>query len=177
MKIVLIAAALLITLLTSGPAWARLHGEIVEFGETTSEPESSSPPSPPDTETISPVIHVKNLRFVSHADRLVAERCLGFGVRLRLTSDSGEKLPQRIIVLVHHPRITRPDHASATDESYSTRVDVDLVYNGFSFDEAWEMQPGDWTFRFTYDGELLASKTFSIAAPTSAGSPCNVPTS
>ena len=163
------------TLLASEPAWARLRGEIVEFGETTSEP--ASPSAPPDTETFTPVIHVKNLRFVSHADRLEAERCLGFGVRLRLTADRGDQPPERVTAIVHHPRITRPDQASATDESFSTEMDGDTAYIGFSFDEAWEMQPGEWTFAFAYGGELLASKTFVIAPPTSDGSPCDVPTS
>lgn len=177
MKTAFISSALSAALLANEPAWARMHGEIVEFGGRTPEPMSSSPPSSPDTKVLTPVVHVKNIRFVNHADRLVAERCLGFGVRLRLTSDDGERLPERITAIFHHPRVTRPDQVSATDESYLTKVDGDMAYIGFTFDQAWEMQPGDWTFAFAWDGELLASKTFAIAPPTSAGSRCDVPTS
>ncbi len=174
MNRLLVTAALWAAILASQPAWARLHGEIVEFGETTSEP---SAPSRPDAGTLSPIVPLKDIRFISHADRLVAARCLRFGVWFRITSDSGERLPQMITAVIRHPRITRPDQVSATEESYLTGVNGGMAYIGYTFGEAWEMQPGDWTLAFTYDGELLASKTFAITVPTPPSSVCEVPTS
>jgi hypothetical protein len=75
-------------------------------------------------------------------------------------------------VVVTHPKITRPDQVSSTQDSFSAPLDLDTVYAGWSFDQSWEMQPGDWVIAFTYQGETLVSASFTITVPDPSASIC-----
>ncbi len=115
---------------------------------------------------------IDGIRYIDHASSLPAQPCLRFGVTVRLRPGAGEQLPRQLIVVVTHPRITRPDQASSTQDSFPTPVLRDVAYAGWTFDHPWEQQPGEWTVTFMNGGEVVASKTFTIAAPTPAGSRC-----
>jgi hypothetical protein len=37
----------------------------------------------------------------------------------------------------------------------------------YTFDNAWEIVPGDWTMEFYYEGRKIGEKRFSVTAPKS----------
>ena len=152
-------------------AQAGLHGEVVEYGETTAERERPTPQTR-DDQSLMPRTVVEDVRYVSHTSSLDAQLCLRFGVSVRLTPDAGKPLPRQLIVVITHPRITRPDQVSSIQDSFPTPVIGDTVYAGFTFDHSWEMQPGNWMVAFTLEGEVVASKAFTISVPTPVGSVC-----
>ena len=64
-----------------------------------------------------------------------------------------------------HPRLTRPDQISSSEDRLPTPVLDDTAYAGWTFDQPSEQQPGEWTFAFIHAGRVLASKTFTITPP------------
>lgn len=56
---------------------------------------------------------IEGIHYVGYTSRLPAQLCLRFGVSVRLKPDVGKQLPDQLIVVVTHPRITRPDQAPA----------------------------------------------------------------
>ena len=113
-----------------------------------------------------------SVRYVDHASSLPAQLCLRFGVTVRLSSDVGEQLPRQLIVVVTHPRITRPDQAFSIQDSFPAPVLRDMVYAGWTFDYPWEQQPGEWVVTFMNEHEAVASKTFTITVPSPTVSRC-----
>jgi hypothetical protein len=151
-------------MLQIAPARAALHGEVIEFGETTAERANPAPPTQ-DDHTLIPTSRLAGIRFVAHTGALPARLCLRFGVRVRLTPDGDEPLPRQVTVVVTHPRITRPDQVSSTEDSFPAPLLGDTVYAGWTFDQPWEAQPGPWTFAFRFEGQVVASQAFTITAP------------
>ena len=152
-------------------ARAELRGEIVAFGETAAEIERPVPWSPGD-QSLTPRTSLEGVRFISHASPVEAQLCLKFGVLVRLIGNSSDRYPDHIMVTLTHPRLTRPDLVSSTVDSYATPVSSNLVYSGWSFDQPWELQPGDWTLTFRHEGRVVAAKTFTVSVPSPVTSLC-----
>lgn len=159
-------------LLAAGPAWAS-GAEVAEFGEFSAEREYPAPPQPGD-DMLSPKGMVEGLHLVRRTDTLEAQLCLHFGVVIRRLP-GGPALPPRLTVLSTHPRLTRPDGASGTRDSFTTATDGDTAYTGWTFEYPWELQPGDWTIAFLDGAEVVASKTFHVTVPRRPGSLCPAP--
>ena len=172
LKYTLFAVMLCSSTLHVAPARAALHGEVTEYGETTAEQERPAQQTQ-DDHSLVPRTTIDGIRYVDHANSLPAQPCLRFGVTVRLSSDAGEQLPHQLIVVVTHPRITRPDQAFSTQDSFPTPVLHNLAYAGWTFDYPWEQQPGEWMVTFMNEREVVASKTFTITVPTSASSRCS----
>ena len=115
------------------PARAELHGEIIDYGETTAEQERPAQRTQ-DDHSLVPRTTIEGIRYVEHTSSLPAQLCLRFGVTIRLRSDAGEQLPSQLIVVVTHPRITRPDHVFSTQDSFPTPVFSAIAYAGWTFD-------------------------------------------
>lgn len=152
------------------PAWAGVHGEVVEYGEITAERDHPAADTSRDN-TLTPKLSLEGIRHVNRTSDLQAQLCLRFGVSARLTSDDG-KLPQEVTFVSRHPLLTRPDGVSSTEESFPVPVSGGMVFAGWTFAYPWEMQPGDWTMLFVSEGEVLASRTFRISVPARPGSLC-----
>ena len=170
------AALLCCVSLHVAPAGAGIHGEITDFGETTAEHQRPARQTP-DDHTLVPRTLIEDIRYVAHTSSLPAQLCLRFGVSVRLHTDAGEQMPPQLIVVLTHPRITRPDQVFSTRDVFPTPVIGDTAYAGMTFDHAWEQQPGDWALTFMNGQEVVASKTFTITAPTPAGRRCPDPVS
>jgi hypothetical protein len=147
------------------PARAELHGEIIDYGETTAEQERPAQRTQ-DDHSLVPRTTIEGIRYVDHTSSLPAQLCLRFGVTIRLSSDAGDHVPSQLIVVVTHPRITRPDQAFSTQDSFPTPVLSAVAYAGWTFDHPWEQQPGKWMVTFLNGRNVVASQTFTITAPT-----------
>ncbi len=170
-KHTLLAVMLCSSVLRIGPALAELHGEVTEYGETTAKQERPARQTQ-DDHSLVPRTTIEGIRYVDHASSLPAQPCLRFGVTIQLNSDAGEQLPAQLIVVVTHPRITRPDQAFSTQDSFPTPVLRDMAYAGWTFDHPWEQQPGEWVVTFMNESKVVASQTFTITVPTFASSKC-----
>ncbi len=170
-KHTLFAAMLCSSALHVASARAGLHGEVTDYGETTAEQERPARQTQ-DDHSLVPRTTIEGIRYVDHASSLPAQLCLRFGVTVRLSSDAGKQLPRQLIVVVTHPRITRPDQAFSIQDSFPTPVLGDMAYAGWTFDHPWEQQPGEWIVTFMNEREVVTSKTFTITMPTPAGSRC-----
>ena len=170
-KTAILAAMLCSAALHAAPARAGLRGDVTDYGETTAEQGRPARPTH-DEHTITPRTTITGIQFVDRTSSLPAELCLRFGVLVRLISDPGEQLPSQLLVVVTHPRITRPDEAFSTEDSFPTPVIGDSLYAGWTFDNPWEQQLGEWIVAFTYKGQVIASKAFTVTGPTSTGSRC-----
>ncbi len=153
------------------PALAGLHGEVTDYGETTAERERPARQTP-DDHSLVPRTTIERIRYLDRSSSLPAHSCLRFGVTVRLSSDDGGQLPSKLIVVITHPRITRPDQASSIQDSFPTPVLRDTAYAGWTFDHTWEQQPGQWVVTFMDGSEVIASKTFTITVPSPGGSRC-----
>ncbi len=153
----------------AGAARAELRAEIVAFGAVTAEREQPAPQTL-DDQGLAPRTWIEGIRFINRTSTLQAQLCLRFGVLIRLTGT--DRPPSHVTTTLTHPRLTRPDQVSGTEDTYPTPVDNNLVYAGWSFDQPWELQPGDWTLTFRHEGRVLATKTFTVAVPTPATSLC-----
>ena len=118
---VLSAALLYCLSLHVAPARAGLHGQVTDFGETTAERERPARPTQDDRSLV-PRTTIEGIRFIDRTSSLPAQLCLRFGVTIRLDSDAGEQLPRQLLVIVNHPRITRPDQAFSTQDSFPNPV-------------------------------------------------------
>ena len=168
----LFAVMLCSSALHVAPARAGIHGEVTDYGETTAEQEHPAQRTQ-DDHSLVPRTTIEGIRYVDHTSSLPAELCLRFGVTVRLSADDGEQLPRQLIVVVTHPRITRPDQAFSTQDSFPTPVLRDVAYAGWTFDHSWEQQPGEWVVTFMNESEIVASKTFMITVPPLAPSRCS----
>ncbi len=170
-KTAILATVLCLAALHAAPARAGLHGDVTDYGETTAEQGPSARPTH-DDHTITPRTTITGIHFVDRTSSLPAELCLRFGVLARLIPDLGKQLPSQLLVVVTHPRITRPDEAFSTEDSFPTPVIGDSVYAGWTFDHPWEQQPGEWIVAFTYKGQVISSKAFTVTGSTLTGSRC-----
>ncbi len=158
-------------LLHATPARVDLCGEILDFGQAVAEQERPARQTR-DDHTLVPRTLIEGIHYVGHTSWLPAQLCLRFGVSVRLRPDVGKQLPDQLIVVVTHPRITRPDQASSTQDSFPTPVLGDTVYAGWTFDHPWEQQPGEWVIAFMNEGQVVASQAFTITAPVPAPPTC-----
>ena len=167
----------LLVMLLPWSAQARVTAEIVEFGEMAVESGPARAPQP-DESTLSEIAPLLTYKYVNHSDHIEAALCRSFGVSVRLMADPGEGLPRRLQARLHHPKLTRPDGASSTEDSLMTAASYGSSLDAFTFDVPWEMEAGEWEFGFYLDGQKLASKAFTVTrAPGGVPSICDKPVS
>ncbi len=170
-----VAAALATALLLQpGAAWAKVQAVIVEWGEIQAV---SGEKLGPDYQEQSLGEGRKLLasRYVNHRTEIAAQLCRRFGVTAWLAVGEAEAMPSRIIVRLHHPLLTRPDGVSSTSDSISLPVVAGAIGDAWTFDEPYEVQAGDWTFDLMLGGAVIASKTFTLTAPSPGDPPPDCP--
>lgn len=118
-------------------------------------------------------------QFLRRTDVIEAKLCQQFGVEVAVQAAPGEALPTELEVVFRHPRMTRPDGVTGSESVSSTAITpapsqalggaaTGRTAYSFTFDYAWEMEPGAWTFDFKDNGAVIASKTFTVTKPAGA---------
>jgi hypothetical protein len=155
-------------------AAAKVRVIIVEWGEM--EVQRSDSPLGPEFEehSLGPGYQSAESHFINHDDSVPAELCRSFGFRAWVAAGPDEALPKRVLLDLHHPVMTRPDGASATETTLSLPVRLGEIGSAYTLDEPWEAVPGTWTFDLVLDGEVVASKTMELTPPEpgQAAKPC-----
>jgi hypothetical protein len=141
---------------------------IVEFGEYVVDHETGTIDPKFIVKTLNPVRTSVAPVFISHNNRIEIRPCRRFGISFEAHSVNPDE-PDRLTIRVTHPLMVRPDGASGEVETWQSPTDLLGSFAGFSFNYAWEMVPGTWTFSLLFGARLLAEQKFELIE--SSGTP------
>ncbi|MGI4946603.1 MAG: DUF3859 domain-containing protein [Janthinobacterium lividum] len=118
-----------------------------------------------DTE---PVRTVDGAQIVQQTSRIEARLCRRFGITFMLEGlETGGSLD--ITIQTRHPAITRPDGQVTTGVRYPSSVSAGRPnWIGYTFDYAYELVPGTWSFAVLHGGNVLAEQQFEVTVPPDA---------
>lgn len=109
---------------------------------------------------------VTNPHLAQKTRVIPAQKGVRFGVAFNISGlDEQETKP--LTFLVYHPDMVDP----ATGETIKfMRYDREMgnqinAMHGYSFDESWELVPGDWIFEIWTGSVMLASEVFVVYTP------------
>jgi hypothetical protein len=108
-----------------------------------------------------------DFRITQQADTVTAQQGVRFGFRYRV-----DGAPDGAILRVKCA-MRFPDGGVVNAKGQRVKVDEydcdlkigEITWRSYTFDEAWEMVPGRWTFEFWYGGEKIGEKRFTVVAP------------
>jgi len=106
-----------------------------------------------------------NVKLVSNTTTVPAQIGTKFGIRYRVVG-SPDRASVKLTVIVRFPgeglRNPKTGERKARDETSWKRNIGAVTYNGYSFDEGWELVPGTWTFEIWHEGRKLAEQSFTV---------------
>jgi hypothetical protein len=136
--------------------------DIVEYGIYTADVESAvaAPGTPAGARNV-----VSDVKHAATTRTIPAQLGVRFGFRfIAVGTPSGATLPLRMVTIFPKPGLIA--HAGARPiarSEYDRPVAVGATsYRDYSFDEAWELAPGVWTFQIWYRGRKLAEQKFTV---------------
>jgi len=134
---------------------------IVDFGEYVVDHETGTIDPKFIIKTLNPVRTSVEPTFISHTNRIEIRPCRRFGISFDARSASPND-PARLTIRVTHPLMVRPDGASGEVETWQSPTDLKGSFAGYSFNYAWEMVPGTWTFSLLFADQVLAEQQFEL---------------
>jgi hypothetical protein len=106
-----------------------------------------------------------NVKLVSDTTTIPARIGTSFGLRYRVVGGPN-RASVKLTVIVRFPgeglRNPKTGERTARDVTSWTRHIGGVTYNGYGFDEAWELVPGTWTYEIWHDGRKLAEQSFTV---------------
>jgi len=118
------------------------------------------------------VIRKPKLEHVSMTDRIPLVKETYFGYQYRLFNLPPDVLDKPVIKLrkvLVHPQMTLPDGTTATgwDQTFKGRVENQQVlgFDGYAFNEDYELVEGDWIFQVWYKDKKLVERKFIAVRP------------
>ena len=118
------------------------------------------------------VIRKPTLEHVSMTDRvpLVIDTYFGYQYRLfKLPPEALIKPVMELRKVLIHPEMTLPDGSKTTgwDRIFKGRVETQQVmgFDGYAFNEDYELVEGDWTFQIWYKDKKLIERKFVSVRP------------
>ena len=156
----------LFALLTIYPAWsqAQVRGiEIVRYGIYTADLQSSKR----DVQGVKQNISTNFHRAVA-TTTIPAQLGLRFGIEYKVVGAPRDKTVSLKTVTVYpavglrSPAVAQPIFRN---EGTATPRIGETNYEGYRFDDEWELVPGPWTIQLWYGDRKLAEKTFTVTAP------------
>jgi hypothetical protein len=153
------ATALLFLAFAGAPAVAEeLTAVVSQYGLVKDKPAGTreAPGSPSGLSGL-----VSDYEFISRTTEI--EACPGsvFGVE-HILSRALRRGEAPIFLRYEYPKQTTPDGRVFTTHDMSLEPGGVAVYTGFTFEYAWEMVSGDWTFRLMQGTRELARTTFKV---------------
>jgi hypothetical protein len=118
------------------------------------------------------VINKPVLEIAEQTDRIPLVKGTYFAYRYRLMGFPKEEAKKPAIELrkvLVHPEMALPDGSTATgsDRVFKGRASVGQVigFDGYAFNEDYELVEGDWTFQIWYRDHMLVEQTFTTYWP------------
>ena len=118
------------------------------------------------------VINKPVLELAEQTDRIPLVKGSYFAYRYRLLD-----LPKYVVMkpvvelrkVLVHPEMTLPDGSTATgsDRVFKGRTSAGQVigFDGYAFNEDYELVEGEWTFQIWYQDQMLVEQTFTMYWP------------
>jgi hypothetical protein len=138
-----------------------LEARITDFGEYVVDHETGTIDPKFIIKTLNPVRTSVEPTFVSHTNRIEIRPCRRFGISFDAHSANPNDAA-RLTIRVTHPLMVRPDGASGEVETWQSPTDLKGSFAGYSFNYAWEMVPGIWTFSLLFADQVLAEQQFEL---------------
>ena len=112
------------------------------------------------------VHNVSNVRLAEQTRTVKMQHGVHFGFHYTLLgSPSGATVPLRLVVLYPPPGV-RPPNSTApllTAEADLTANAIGpTLYSDYSFDNDWELVPGQWTLQLWSGNQQLTSQSFNV---------------
>lgn len=157
--------AALTVLLLMGQARAQPALRITGYGEATVSRELGiRDPSTVEGDT-EPVRTVDGVQVVQQTSRIEARLCRRFGISF-IVEGLGANGILDVTIRTRHPAITRPDGHVSTGVRYPSSVSAGRPgWIGYTFDYAYELMPGTWSFAVLSGGDVLAEQQFEVTVP------------
>jgi len=118
------------------------------------------------------IVRKPKLEHVSMTDRIPLVKDTYFGYQYRLFNLPPAALVKPAMELrkvLIHPKMTLPDGTTTTgwDRTFKGRVEVEQVmgFDGYVFNEDYELVEGDWIFQLWYKDQKLIERKFRAVRP------------
>jgi hypothetical protein len=110
---------------------------------------------------------VTNFKLVRQTETIVARQGVRFGIRYRLDGVPRDKvLKAKCITRFPAGGVTTPKGENVTADEFDCELEGgDANWRSYTFDEAWELVPGDWVMEFWYGGQKIGEKRFAVTLP------------
>ncbi|MGI4954557.1 MAG: DUF3859 domain-containing protein [Janthinobacterium lividum] len=152
-------------LLLMGQAHAQPALRVTGYGESTVSRELGvRDPSTVEGGT-EPVRTVDGVQIIQQTSRIEARLCRRFGISFMLEG-LGANGNLDVTIQTRHPAITLPDGHVSTGVRYPSSVSAGRPgWIGYTFDYAYELVPGTWSFAVLSGGDVLAEQQFEVTVP------------
>ena len=164
----LVATVIAVTLMSCHSQRAPLESvQIVEFGRFQENMSKGSRLAPDAVAGKSNVVVAATL--LESTTDIPATAGTSFGVRVKFVgAPAGLVVPCTAKCL--HPKLTDPASGRSSKveqwENFGTLGSDGYI--GYSFDNEWELVPGQWTIQILVGSKVMAEKTFNVFATPSA---------
>lgn len=107
---------------------------------------------------------IDDVRLVRRTTSVSMQMGTTFGIRYRLVPNDGKDYEIGVRIVFPDGGLTNPETGKLQLSSFSSFVlnTEDADFDVYTFDHAWEMRPGEWTFQLLVDGRVAAAKTFVV---------------
>jgi hypothetical protein len=112
------------------------------------------------------------LELAEQTERIPLVRDTYFAYRFRildLPKDVVKRPAVNLRKVLMHPEMTVPDGSTATgsDRTYKGRTSAGQVigFDGYAFNEDYELVEGDWTFQIWFEDQMLVEQKFTMYWP------------
>lgn len=138
--------------------------DVVDYGVyTASVTRAERRPTGILRSTVTNIEHVETSRIVP------ARLGVRFGFRYNVVGDpSGAEVSLKRVTIFPPGGLRPPGSARELTRSETTitvKLGEQVRYIGYSFDDPWELQPGQWTMELWYGDHKLASQDFTVVKP------------
>lgn len=157
-------ALVLLTLSATAHAQTDVRVTVIDYGVLSAKPGKMV--STPGT-AIGFTREMTNYKLVRQAETIVAKQGVTFGIHYRVDgARKGQVLKGTCITRFPAGGVTNSKGEKSQADEYDCELKGgDVTWRSYTFDEAWELVPGDWNLEFWYAGQKIGEKRFAVTLP------------
>lgn len=115
------------------------------------------------------IFYAKAAKLVEKTTTIEAKIGVGFGFKLKVVGQSPNGRANLTSITIYpQPGVTNPKTGTTTmreEVSRTPKINNPEVYEGFSFENEWEIVTGTWTFEIWDGDRKLVSQSFQVVKP------------
>lgn len=114
-----------------------------------------------------PADSVTNVRFTEFTEEIPGVLKTGFGVQYKVNSGPrGRPFPVTSVIKFPEGGLQVPGGRHYTESRENLKIPMgSKTFYGYTFDEPWEIVPGDWVFEVWHRDTRIIHKTFTVVVP------------